>query len=72
MITVLEWIAFGLSLLCVYGYGRSRMMGGILGVATATSFIVWGIAAAVDASIVINSVHLLLHLRNIGIAIRER
>jgi hypothetical protein len=64
LITILEWSAFGLSLLCVYLYGERPRTAPIVGMACAWVFMVWGFLSGVPAAVVTNVVFFLLHMRN--------
>lgn len=68
MAEILEWLAFGLSLLCVYTYGTSKRRGAYVGMTTALAFIAWGLAAGVYAAALTNVVFFTLHFRNLRIA----
>ena len=65
MVAVLEWLAFGASLLCVFCYGHSKTQGAIIGIATAILFIFWGLAASVSAAAAANVIFFFLHCRNL-------
>ena len=45
MLTILEWLAFGMGALTVWCYGHSKMQGAVFGVATACVFLLWGALA---------------------------
>lgn len=68
---LLEWVAFTLSMICVFSYGKSKLIGSIVGIITAFTFIVWGIFAEVWAALLTNLVFIILHSRNLRIAIIE-
>lgn len=72
MITILEWLAFSLSMLCVFCYGKSNTKGAIIGIITALSFILWGIVADIYAASVTNVIFLGLHIRNLRLDIKRR
>lgn len=73
-VDLLEWAAFGSSLLCVFLYGYGRVVGGVAGIATALLFIGWGFAAGIAAAAYINIAFLVLHIRNLlrGLGARGR
>ena len=68
---LLEWTAFGSSLLCVFLYGYGRVVGGAAGIATALLFIGWGFAAGIAAAAYVNIAFLVLHIRNLLRGLRE-
>lgn len=69
---VLEWLAFGASMTCVYCYGHSKERGAIVGLITAGLFIAWGVVTLQHAAWLTNIVFLGLHARNLARAINER
>ncbi len=71
MIEALEWMAFGLSVICVWTYGRSKIKGACVGVVTALSFILWGYVAGIPAAGLTNILFLGLHIRNLIIGVKE-
>ncbi len=70
-ITIMEYLSFGLSMLCVFCYGHSKIQGSIVGILCAISFIIWGLTAEVYAAIA-NVVFFILHGRNLTRALKER
>lgn len=64
MIRILEWLAFGGSLLSVYAYGHSRIYGPRVGMGVAILFITYGFTASIYAAALSNFVFLYLHYRN--------
>lgn len=61
---VLEWLAFGGSLLSVWMYGRHPVHGPLVGMCVSLLFIAYGQAAGVPAAIFSNIIFLNLHYRN--------
>ena len=61
---VLQWIAFGGSLVSVWLYGYKDIRGAIAGVCTSVSFIAFGVAADLLAAILANFIFLILHIKN--------
>ena len=68
---VLQWLAFGSSMLCVFCYGHSKMQGAVVGIVTAALFIAWGLVASVPAAAVANVFFLGLHGRNLKRALSD-
>ena len=68
---VLEWLAFGSSMLCVFCYGHSKMQGAVAGIITAVLFITWGFVASVPAAAATNVFFLGLHGRNLKRALSD-
>ena len=64
IVTVLEWLAFGGSLLSVWMYGKHPTRGPVAGMAVAVTFMVYGIVAGVYAAALSNIVFFVLHNRN--------
>ena len=71
LLTVLEWLAFGLGAATVYCYGHSKMQGAVLGIAAAVLFMLWGVLAGLWGALTINIGFSLLHLRNLKRACRD-
>lgn len=65
LLTILEWTAFGGSLLSVWFYGRSPVWGPIAGIVVSLIFIVYGIYAAIPAAILSNLAFAYIHYRNL-------
>lgn len=64
IVEVLEWLAFGGSLLSVWMYGKHPTRGPIVGMLVAVTFICYGIIATIYAAALSNLVFLYLHFRN--------
>ena len=62
---ILEWLAFGSAMLCVFLYGYSKARGAMVGLVTAALFITWGLTAEVYAAAVTNVFFLCLHGNNL-------
>lgn len=65
LIFILEYLAFGSSLTCVYLYGHNRVAGAWVGMVTAALFIAWGASAGVYAAMLTNVVFFGLHFWNL-------
>lgn len=72
MALVLQWLSFGLSMLCVFCYGHSKVQGASVGIMTAIAFIVWGVVTQQHAAWLTNIVFFFLHSRNLRRALREK
>lgn len=68
---VLEWLAFGTSMLCVFCYGHSKLQGAVAGIFTAALFIAWGLVASIPAAAATNVFFLGLHGRNLKRALSD-
>lgn len=64
LVTLLEWSAFGSSLLCSWVYGNRTIGGPLIGVVTAILFMLFGWFAGVPAAIAANLIFLGVHIRN--------
>lgn len=62
---VLEYVAFGLSLVCSWVYGNKTIWGPILGIGTAIAFIAFGLVAGIHAAAAANIIFLFVHGRNL-------
>lgn len=62
---VLEYLAFGLSLVCSWVYGNRTIWGPVLGIGTALAFIAFGLVAAIYAAAFANIIFLAVHIRNL-------
>lgn len=65
VIILLEWAAFGGSMLCSILYGNGGKKGPILGLFVAVLFIVFGLAAGIYAAAFSNIFFFIIHFRNL-------
>lgn len=65
MSVVLEWLAFGGSMLCSILYGNGGKSGPISGIFVAIFFILYGYVSNVPAAIISNIFFLIIHARNL-------
>lgn len=64
MIEILEWLAFGGSLISVWLYGRNPVLGPLAGIMVSIIFIIFGLASGIIAASASNVVFFIIHLRN--------
>lgn len=65
LLLILEWLAFGGSLLSVWFYGKSPVWGPIVGIIVSIFFILYGLKAGITAAILSNLIFAYLHYRNL-------
>ena len=65
MISILEWSAFGASLLSAWLYGSRPVWGAIVGIICCGLFFAFGLISGIYAAVVANIVFLVVHIRNI-------
>ena len=65
LISALEWIAFGGSLLSVWLYGKSQINGAIFGIFVSLVFILYGVLASIWPAVISKVVFAYLHYRNL-------
>lgn len=65
MLPILEWSAFGVSLLSAWLYGSRPVWGAITGIFCCGLFFAFGIAAGIYAAVFANIIFLGVHIRNI-------
>lgn len=64
-VVILEWAAFGGSLLSVWLYGHSRIYGPVAGICVAVLFVAFGITAEIYAASLSNLIFFGLHFNNL-------
>jgi uncharacterized membrane protein len=64
LLPILEWSAFGSSLLCSWVYGYRTIAGPVIGIVTAILFMLFGWFSGVPAALAANLVFLIVHTRN--------
>jgi hypothetical protein len=65
MLGLLEWSAFGASLLSAWLYGSRPVWGAIVGIICCGLFFAFGLASGIYAAVVANIIFLVVHIRNI-------
>lgn len=65
LISALEWIAFGGSLLSVWLYGKNQVNGAAFGIFVSLVFILYGVLASIWPAVISNVVFAYLHYRNL-------
>ena len=62
---ILEWLAFGGSLLSVYFYGKKGILGPFSGIIVSLFFILFGLQEQIHAAVISNMIFVALHTKNL-------
>jgi len=63
-ITAFEWLAFGSVLVSTWLYGNLGTKGPLIGAASATMFVIYGVIAGIPAAWATNIAFIIIHMRN--------